>query len=128
MSGAFAIPEPFQFDASFSMKNVTVDAQHTGLFDGIAALNANRGDKATFDSLVQLVLAHFKCEEDAFVKYGLDKDEAAHHKQVHDKFVADVSAVSSIGDGEIAFLKKWLVNHIKGCDVKYMATLEGKDM
>ena len=52
--------------------------------------------------------------------------EEAGHKDTHDKFVTQVLAVQkSFHDGGdlsadvLAFLKDWLVSHIKGTDQKY---------
>jgi hemerythrin len=126
MAVDLSIPEPYKWNATFDIGNDLINQQHVGLFDGIAALDAARDSKDAFDSLVALVLAHFKTEEELFAKF--EYDSAVAHKSVHDKFVADVSAVKSVGDAEIAFLKEWLVKHIKVSDIKYKDCLSGKTL
>ena len=71
-----------------------------------------------------LQVYHFKSEEDLFARVGFA--EAAPHKAIHDKFLSDAGGLTSIGDGEIAFIKNWLVVHIKGSDMHYAASFDGK--
>ncbi len=69
---------------------------------------------------------HFKSEEDLFARVGYSEGDAVAHKAIHDKFLSDAGGLTSIGDGEIHFIKNWLVVHIKGSDIKYAATFDGK--
>ena len=69
---------------------------------------------------------HFASEEQAFAAFGWADALAKGHKAIHDKFVADASAVSEVTDGVMDFIKSWLVDHIKGSDMKYKDTLGGK--
>lgn len=52
-----------------------------------------------------------------FAEFGYTHADS--HKGIHDKFLADCAAVTAINDDVIAFLKNWLVVHIKGSDMKY---------
>lgn len=65
-------------------------------------------------------MKHFK-EEEAHTQSVLSGDDFKAHKAIHDKLVSDVSGLdpNAIGDAQIDFLKNWLVNHIKGSDMKY---------
>jgi hemerythrin-like metal-binding protein len=65
-------------------------------------------------------LKHFK-EEETHTQAVLSGDDFNAHKAIHDNFVSTVSGLdpNAIGDDQIAFLKNWLVNHIKGSDMKY---------
>lgn len=118
---AFAIPSPFVWDQSFDVKNKALNAEHVRLFQLIDALDKNRDSAAALKELLDLVVAHFKHEENLFNEKHYS--DAVAHKATHDKLLTDVAAVKSIGDGEIAFLKNWLVNHIKGSDQKYSDAL-----
>ena len=117
----FEIPSPFQWDASFDVKNANINAQHQKLFTLIDTLDKNRASAEVLKELLDYVVLHFKTEEDSFA--AKNWDGAAAHKAIHDKFVQDALAVKSVGDGEIDFLKNWLVNHIKGSDFTYIDLL-----
>ena len=117
----FDIPSPFKWDASFDVKNHQINEQHQKLFDLIDALDHHRTSASHLKDLLDLVVLHFKTEEDGFA--AKHWDGAAAHKVIHDKFVADALAIKTIGDGEIHFMKNWLVNHIKGSDMQYSSLL-----
>ena len=118
----FEIPSPFVWNESFDVKNAALNEQHKQLFSLIDALDQNRTSASHLKELLDLVVLHFKTEEDGFAAKGWEGQTA--HKAIHDKFVADALAVSSVGDGEIQFLKNWLVNHIKGSDFQYVELLK----
>lgn len=116
-----SIPTPFAWDASFDIKNATLNEQHKKLFELIADLDAHRADAGKLKALLDLVVLHFQTEEKGFAQVGFDKDGS--HKAIHDKFVQDALAVKSIDDGVMKFIKQWLVDHIKLSDVKYADVL-----
>ena len=117
----FDVPTPFAWDASFDVKDDDFNTEHKKLFDLINSLDAARGDAAVLKELLDYVVFHFKHEEEKFAaaKYAA----ADSHKAIHDKFVQDALALTSVGDGEMAFIKQWLVDHIKGSDMKYAGNL-----
>ena len=117
----FAIPEPFKWDASFDVAQETLNEQHVKLFDLIDALDKNRDSKEALQELLDLVVLHFKTEEDLFEQNNFS--EKVEHKATHDKFVQDALAVKAIDDAVIQFLKNWLVTHIKVSDFKYKGKL-----
>lgn len=118
---AFPIPSPFTWDQSFDVKNASLNDEHKRLFTLIDALDKNRTSAAALKELLDLVVAHFKHEEKLFGEKHYADSVA--HKATHDKFLQDAAGIKSIGDGEIAFIKSWLVNHIKGSDQKYSDAL-----
>lgn len=59
--------------------------------------------------------------QELFSKHGYA--QASAHKATHDKFLADCGAVTEVDDDVIKFLKRWLVTHVKGSDMKYVAPL-----
>ena len=65
-------------------------------------------------ALVDYVVLHFKTEEDGFSKHHYSHE--VEHKAIHQKFLADATAAvaGGVNPGIIAFLKDWLVTHIKG--------------
>ena len=113
--GKFAIPEPFAWDASFDVQHAETNLEHQNLFTKINTLAGDMHNAAKTKDLVDYVVLHFKNEEARMLTmhgfHGFDE-----HKAIHDKFLADVGAVKEINAGVIAFLKEWLVNHIKGHD------------
>ena len=120
---SFPIPEPFQWDASFDIKNDELNEQHKKLFTGIADLAAAKDDASKLSSLLELVQLHFATEEKLFKEKNYDKFES--HKATHDKFVSDAVAATKDGvnDDIIKFLKNWLVTHIKATDMEYVGKI-----
>ena len=118
-----AIPEPFAWNATFDVKNDTINEQHKVLFTMIADLAANQKDAAKLTALLEYVQMHFKTEEDLFAAKGYA--DAVSHKATHDKFVADAVAATKDGvnEGIITFLKDWLVNHIMVSDMCYVGKI-----
>ena len=117
----FTIPSPYQWDETFTGANAEIDEQHKKLFVLINNLDAARGSAEALKELLDLVVLHFKTEEDLFAKAGWS--EMAAHKQIHDKFVEDALGLKTIGDAEMQFIKQWLVQHIKGSDMKYKGVI-----
>ena len=115
------IPEPFKWDASFDIAQDTLNAQHVKFFELIDALDKNRDSAEVLQQLLDLVVVHFKTEEDLFEQNNFA--EKVEHKATHDKFVQDALAVKVINDDVIQFLKSWLVTHIKVSDIKYKGKL-----
>jgi len=116
-----AIPTPFKWDASFDIKNAKLNDQHKVLFDMINDLDAHRADAGKLKALLDYVVLHFQTEEKGFAQVGFDSDHS--HKATHDKFVQDALGLKSIDDGVMTFVKQWLVDHIKGSDMKYADVL-----
>ena len=120
----FEIPSPFVWNSSFDVKHEAINAQHVRLFELINDLEANMKDGARLKALLDYVVLHFKTEEDAFAAHHYA--DATSHKAIHDKFVHDAVSATAGGHvdaGIIAFLKDWLVNHIKGSDMKYVGKI-----
>lgn len=77
------------------------------------------------DDLVKYTVEHFKSEEEYFKKYNYPLDEE--HTQQHQaltnqviKFKQDYeSGQVTIGVPLLDFLRKWLVEHIQGADMRY---------
>ncbi len=113
----FAIPSPFAWDSSFDVKHDLFNNDHKKLFDLINELDKDRSSGAKLKALLDFVLVHFKHEEDFFAASKYAESDA--HKKIHDKFVQDALAVKTVDDGVMQFIKNWLVNHIKGSDMKY---------
>ena len=119
---SFPIPEPFAWDASFDVKNDTINEQHKHLFVLINDLAAHKADAGKLKALLDYAVMHFKTEEDLFHSKHWDEAKATAHKAIHDKFVSDAVAATAggVNDAVIAFVKKWLVEHIKGSDMQYV--------
>jgi hemerythrin family non-heme iron protein len=122
---SFPIPEPYQWDATFDVKNPEINEQHKKLFVLINDLAAHKADAHKLKVLLDYVLMHFATEEKLFHEKHWAADKAAAHKAIHDKFVTDAVTATKAGvdDGIIAFLKKWLVEHIKGSDMQYAGSI-----
>jgi hemerythrin len=77
------------------------------------------------DGLIDYTRNHFKREEELMLRHGYPGYGA--HRAEHEKLVATVmefhdrlgSGKSSFSLELMSFLKDWLINHIKGTDMKY---------
>ncbi|KAG2370723.1 hypothetical protein C9374_002452 [Naegleria lovaniensis] len=118
---SFEIPSPFQWDESFCVGHQVINDQHKKIFELINALDADRTNGAVLKELLDFVVMHFKTEEDGFEKVAWDQKDA--HKEIHDNFVKTAVSLTSVDDGVMNFIKQWLVDHIKGSDMKYKGVL-----
>jgi len=116
----------------FSVGVESIDMQHKRLVEMINALNdacaKGQVDEVigkVFNNLAVYTKKHFEYEETLFRETGY-RDEAA-HKQQHAQLIEQVSALKTkldageqaIGDEVLAFLKKWLTEHIMKEDKAY---------
>jgi hemerythrin len=129
----------FEWNHSYSIGIASIDAQHRTLFDLSAklhqAMSAGQGKAAVgpiLERLVQYTQAHFAHEERLMRLH--DYPDLPAHKAQHDaltKQVADFNAKFKSGQAAITvqllqFLKNWLVDHIRGCDMKYAPHLTAR--
>lgn len=129
-----------QWDNSLSVNIEKIDDQHKKLLDMINKFDVNlrAGDKGAITSvlegLVIYTIQHFALEEQFFDEF--EYADAVSHKKEHSYFVGKVNDVKKRHEsGEMAlsleiafFLKKWLVEHIKGTDQKYVNCFHGKNL
>lgn len=126
---------------NLSVKIDEIDNQHKKLIDLInqlhEAMKQGKAKDATgkiISGLVDYTMTHFDTEEKYFIKYSYPETES--HKQEHLNFVRKVSDFKKDFESGKAmlslqltsFLKKWLVNHIKGTDQKYSNFLNEKGL
>lgn len=123
----------------FSVGISSIDVQHQKLVGLVNELNdamAQRKGKEVLEKiltgLVDYTKTHFAAEESLFRTHGYP--EAVAHKMKHDELAKKVMAFQKdFHDGKsvmsveiMAFLKDWLLNHIKGTDMKYSPFLKSK--
>lgn len=127
------------WSAEWSVGLVTIDTQHQKLIGYINELNeamAQRKGKDIVEKilagLVEYTKTHFANEELLFRTHNYP--EAVAHKMKHDELAKKVMQFQKdFHDGKtvmsveiMAFLKDWLLNHIKGTDMKYSPFLKSK--
>ncbi len=84
------------------------------------------------DDLIKYTAEHFSSEEEYFHKhhYPLDAEHTQQHQALTDqviKFKQDYeSGQTTIGVPLLDFLRKWLVEHIQGADMKYKSFFQEK--
>lgn len=132
----FRLTDAMVWDKSYATSIGTFDEQHKNLFTMVNDLNKAMQEKRSKDAIVSVLdrLAsytgtHFAAEEEAFRATSYP-DEAAHKKQ-HQELVQQVMALQEKAKGGetlltqdvVEFLQGWLVNHIKGADLRYSAHL-----
>lgn len=125
--------EPVEWDDSFSVGNVLMDAHHK-VFFRMAKKFSDFPDKTNHDAikeriafLVEYVAMHLGAEEKLMLRAGYP--EYYHHKAVHDAFTRRVLAIEEVFDKDqtaitadeiLNIIQDWLVNHILGEDMLYM--------
>ena len=114
MVETFSIPSPYKWDSSFDVKHDELNGQHQKLFELIADLEKDQSNGTKLKNLLDMVVLHFKTEEEIQTKKGLLSDE---HKEKHENLLKDCANVKHVDQGVIDFLKGWLVRHIKGSDI-----------
>lgn len=110
----------------------TIDEQHKQLFLLINELHeaAKTGQgKLTLgkmlDHLIEYAVTHFSTEETMLRQHGYTG--LAQHKAIHEHFKAKVTDMRrefelgrlALSVAVMAFLQKWLIDHIAGTDRKY---------
>jgi len=108
------------------------DQQHKGLVDLINKLHEamSEGKSRTvmasiLDDLVKYTVIHFTSEEELFHKhhYPLDQEHTQQHQALTEqvlKFKHDFdNGQVMISVYVLDFLKKWLIEHIQGADMRY---------
>jgi len=129
----------FEWNSSYAIGIASIDVQHRTLFELSAklhqAMSAGQGKAVVgpiLERLLEYTKAHFAHEERLLRLHDYPDFQA--HKTQHDaltKQVVDFNAKFRSGHAAITvqllqFLKNWLVDHIKGCDMKYAPHLAGK--
>jgi hemerythrin len=118
---SFPVPSPFEWDDTFDVGSDFFNTEHKKLFALINTLDANRSDAGALGALLGFVLEHFAHEEEKMTSNSYGAFDS--HKAIHDQFVTDAKNLTKVEDGEIQFIKQWLVDHIKGSDMKYKGVL-----
>jgi hemerythrin len=128
-----------QWNSSYSVQNDAMDGQHKRLFEQINklhdAMGQGKGKESlpeVFESMMQYTRSHFAAEEALLTKYNYP--EFAAHKRLHEEFVGKLTDLQNqfkAGDFTVSmqtrdFLRNWLVEHIKGNDLKYGLFLKQK--
>lgn len=123
-----------KWEAAYSTGLNTIDDQHKKLIELINELHQAMKDRKTkevmntiLSGLVSYTKTHFKFEEDRFEKFSFPNIAA--HKKKHATFVQKISAFQSefiagnllLSMDIMNFLKEWLVEHIQGTDLEYVA-------
>ncbi len=120
------------WEDSFSVGVSRFDEDHRQLVGYINKLHVGMigGDSApsmgqVLDGLVDYTVGHFNREEELMKKHSYPEYET--HKAEHENLVRKVAEFQSqFKDGKtsfslslMSFLRDWLINHIKGSDMKY---------
>ena len=117
----------------FSVGNAALDQDHKHLFrlfnDLSGAMRAGKAKSAIapiLDALIEYTAVHFKREEEAMAAGGFP--DLAAHRQLHEAFVATALDVrekfsraqnNTLAIETLAFVKKWLIDHIQKSDRAY---------
>gem|GEM_PF-3060518 len=130
-----SVPPLVKWEDDLSVGISRVDEQHKVLISLINRLNAamkkRMGTSVTGEILKQLVdytKTHFSMEEELFQRYHYPEPERSNHLRAHASFVKTLEEVhqkflrgdETVGIKILNFLRRWLIEHIKGTDKKYV--------
>jgi hemerythrin len=130
-----------EWSQALSTGNATIDDQHKQLINALNALySAYRSGEGrdvvekTMVFLVEYTIKHFDTEEELQTKYGYP--EYQQHRQMHEDFkrVAGglLHELKTNGPTDVfishiySAVSLWVVQHIKGEDIKMAAFIKGK--
>jgi methyl-accepting chemotaxis protein/hemerythrin len=130
--GHFRLSKALEWDASYSVGIEKYDTAHKVLFNMVNDLADAMQQKKSKDAigrvlngLAEYTINHFADEERSFEQSHYP--EETQHKALHKKLLDQVTElIGKFNAGEpliaqdvINFLKDWLINHIKGVDMRY---------
>ena len=116
-----------------------IDIQHKKLIDMINKLYDDVVIKKNCDSVQEIILElklytlfHFTTEEKLFKKYKYNNSEFEEHMENHGafaekigEFIGDTSSSQfELGYRITEYLKKWLISHILGTDMKFASFMK----
>merc|ERR1711970_1555286 len=124
----YVVPEPYIWDASFSVGDkqpyTQMDEEHVGLFDIVRDVEADRNNQELWDKLQALYNEHFRTEEALFTTIRDNKHDIADHRQGHLGLMNTVKGAQiPITEEMTDFIKNWLAQHIKNTDFTYKGLL-----
>lgn len=116
-----------------------VDSQHRQLIGIINELGSLRADgvngerlRGLFDNLQSYALYHFQTESDLMQSWPVNQASKVAHLKAHQSFIKFlekarrliVTSPTDVTDHLLAFLVKWLVDHISGVDARMAAEIK----
>ncbi len=110
-----------RFDEDHQQLVGYINKLHVGMIGGDSASSMGQ----VLDGLVSYTVEHFNREENLMKKHSYPEYDA--HKTEHENLVKKVaefqsqfkSGKTSFSLSLMSFLRDWLINHIKGSDMKY---------
>ena len=132
-----SIMDLIKWDESLSVGIVKIDDQHRKLIRMIndlnLAMNTGKSRKmlgSVLSDMIEYAQIHFQTEEEYFARYNYV--EKSKHEREHGGFISKVFDFNEKFDQNkeeittevLDFLSNWLVNHIKGSDMKYKGAFE----
>ena len=127
----------FEWSDDYNINIPAIDDQHKELvkmlnllFNAIARQEAGKVIAGILDSLVEYTQTHFALEERLMQE--ADYKGIDHHKQEHKKLIEQLDHLTRkfmvenkpIYFEMLTFLRRWLREHIIGCDIKYSSALQ----
>ncbi len=124
------------WDKTLSVEVPEIDEDHRRLVElynllseAVAGAEAAEYINAIAEELIACTVWHFRHEERLMLKYGYEARRE--HKDEHEELIVSVvglqqrlrKAGKSVSPEEVAFLERWLMEHIYGADMKMGAYL-----
>lgn len=124
------------WDKTLSVEVPEIDEDHRRLVDlynilsrAVADGDAPEYVAAVAEELIACTVWHFRHEERLMLKHGYEG--LAEHKEEHESLIASARELQQrlseagmpVGSEDVAFLERWLMEHIYGADMKMGAYL-----
>jgi len=124
------------WDKTLSVEVPEIDEDHRRLVElyNLLSQAVEDGESAEYinaiaEELIACTVWHFRHEERLMLKHGYEG--LSEHKAEHEELIASVvglqqrlrKAGKSVSSDEVAFLERWLMEHIYGADMKMGAYL-----
>jgi hemerythrin-like metal-binding protein len=128
--------EYMQFGPKYDVNIASCNSQHQQIMGYINTIHrkVKHGENLSqivpvLKDLASFTVNHFANEEKMFAAYNYPAEDA--HKAIHEKLLGKVTAIlESVDNGEeinlidvLKFLRSWLIDHIRGEDMKYKSFL-----
>merc|ERR1712121_89033 len=121
MPELYPVPDPFLWDASFTVYYPQMDEEHKPLFQCVEDLKTKADDAALLQSCLDEYIMHFNHEQNLFTNSSLyPSEEQYQHINKHNAFLATMKGLTTpVPKTWIDYASNWLTQHIKNTDFRY---------
>merc|ERR1719244_2033499 len=121
MPELYPVPNPYVWDASFTVYYPQMDEEHKPLFQCVEDLKTKGDDAALLQSCLDEYISHFVHEQNLFTNSSLyPSEEQYQHINKHNAFLSTMRGLTTpVPISWINYASNWLTQHIKNTDFRY---------